>query len=232
MKDKAASLFYCVGLFGDLLWCHQNMLLLRPGWIIWWRKQLKCKSSCLGHHWVGWTLWVNLSFFFIVLLLFCCRVRGTEVGTHLWCISLSLHFRKSSVGTVQVSSWVPSLPPAAGPGSKKASMEKAEWRTALGPAGFAAQLSTWYICLWLLCSTVLKLLLSFHNTGRLQGAELHWRGLVTLERTGYTGKDRLYWWGLTRVLLLPAFFTLWLYHLLESTVSESTVLEPPPSLHR
>lgn len=121
MKDKAASLFYFVDLFGHLHKCHQNMLLLRPGWVIWWKKQLRCKSSCLRASWRQLNA-VSQSFFFMILFLFCCRVCGTKAGTHLWCISLSLHFRKSSVGTAHVSSWVPSLPPAAGPGSKKASI--------------------------------------------------------------------------------------------------------------
>lgn len=221
-----------MGLFGDLHWCHQSTLLLRPDWVIWWRKQLKCKSSCLGHYQASWMLGVSLSFFKYCLL-FCCRVCGTKAGTHLWCIPLSLHFRKSSVGTVYVSSRVPSLPPVAEPGSKKDSIGKG-WVKGCkikddGPWNQQVLLHSWAPGMFA------SEFCAHHSAGAASLPPQHPTSAgskVMLERTGYTGKDWLHWWGLTLVLVLPAFFTLWLYHLLESTIQESTVLEPPLSLHR
>lgn len=146
-------------------------------------------------------------------------MRGNKIGTRLWCISLPLHFRKSSVGTVDVSFWVPSLPPAAGPGLKKASIGKGWVEDSLGTSWFCCTAEpVAHLPLIFVPSTVLGLLLSLHNTQHLLGA-------VMLERTGYTGQDWLYWWELPLVLVLPALSALWLYHLLESTISESTVLK-------
>lgn len=115
-------------------------------------------------------------------------MRGTKVGTHLWCISLSLHFRKSSVGTVHVSSWVPSLPPAAGPGSEEVSIGKGWVKDSLGTSRFCC--TTWHVCLSFLCppqycscfspSTIPSICWEQSYAGE---DWLYWQGLVILVRT-------------------------------------------------